>query len=435
MSSLFYQLSAAASIKQQPSYKLLSFVLDRRRITVGINDEASCIIRLCDGTRTFDQIASSVADTFNTSFEDASNKTLPFLNELVKSGLVLLGSEPHRIDVRVMGSTEFYTPEQVVIELTHRCPLSCAHCYLDAGAGPDLPGSKLMMLIDELVDQIGVRGIQLTGGEPFINPSIHEAIRRLTDCLVPVQVTTSGFLLDKGIEESLSLLEDSSCSVQVSLDGLEEKHNMIRRNEEAFYRAVRFIKYCTGHDIRVSTATVLIDQSEAEINQLCSLAKSLGVSLFRMGLLSNQGRAMGLHAPFYSFERFKSLVERLKATYEDSNYTVGYIDENIYSGENCGAGYKLIAIGPDLSVRPCLLIPYRIGTLDGSSISEFSKANSDKFVHLNAPSKSFCSCCQLSNRCRGCIAEGLANRFNVRTCTWAESNGGVLACIGVRDGV
>lgn len=433
MSSHFYQLSAAASIKQQPSYRLLTFVLNHRSMAVGLNDEAYCIIQLCDGTRTSNQIISTVANTFNTSFEDATNKVRPFLNDLVNIGLVFLLDEPHKIDVRVLGSTEFYTPEQVVIELTHRCPLNCVHCYLNAGVGPDLPNSNLMSIIDELTNHIGVRGIQFTGGEPFINPSIHEAIQKLVDSYIPIQITTSGYLINEKIEKSLALLANPSCSVQVSLDGLEDSYNLIRRKNDAFCRAIQFIEYCINHDIRVSTATVLINQSDTEVFQLCALAKSLGVSLFRMGLLSNQGRAVGLHAPAYSVERFGSLMEKLKAAFEDENFKVGYIDENLYSGENCGAGYKLIAIGPDLSVRPCLLIPYCIGTLDGTSIYKFSEANSWKYVHLNAPSQSWCSGCGLSNRCKGCIAEGIANRVKVKNCEWSNLNKQTLSELGVFD--
>lgn len=433
MSSPFYQLSAAALIKQQPSYKLLMFILNGKHITVGLNDEAFHTIRLCDGTRTFDQIAFTIAGIFNTSLEDASNKIKPFLNELVNIGLVLLHDRPSDAGVRLLGSSEFYTPEQVVIELTHRCPLSCIHCYLNAGKGIGLSEASLTTIIDELIDLIGARGIQLTGGEPFANPNIHKAIQKLTGSVIPIQITTSGYLLDEQIKKSLLLLTNPSCSIQISLDGLEKSHNAIRRNNEAFCRAIKFIKYCVENGIKVSTATVLINQDENEINQLCSLAKSLGVSLFRMGLLTSQGRAVSLHSSFYSVEQFKKLLHELKLLYEDDYYGVGYIDENMYTGESCGAGYKLIVIEPDLSVRPCLLIPYRIGTIKDTSIIKFSEQNAWRFIHFKAPSRLQCTSCELSERCNGCIAEGVANHSAVKNCEWANRNRDIFVNLGVRD--
>lgn len=291
--------------------------------------------------------------------------------------------------------------------------------------------SDLMKIIDELITQINPRSVQLTGGEPFLNPYIHEAIDRLMNHSIPVQITTSGYFLNTQIEKSLLLLSNPACSIQVSLDGLRETHNLIRKKDDAFQRALQFIDYCVEHGIRVSTATVLIDQSDDEINKLCSLAKSLGVSLFRLGVLSNQGRATGLQRSIYSVEQFESLLMNLKNIYDDDSFTVGYIDEKHCYSENCGAGYKLIVIEPDLSVRPCLLIPHHIGTLDGMSISQFSEANSWRFVDLIAPSQSCCLNCELTRRCRGCIAEGIINHPYVAECKWVKQNRSTLTELGM----
>ncbi len=70
-------------------------------------------------------------------------------------------------------------PFLVAINLTKRCNLSCAHCYLDAeilkqGSTDEMSTSEVCRTIDDIAGLSSDCMIVLTGGEPLLRPDIEE---------------------------------------------------------------------------------------------------------------------------------------------------------------------------------------------------------------------------------------------------------------------
>ena len=61
------------------------------------------------------------------------------------------------------------------MEVTERCNLGCAHCYINIPAGDqgahkrELKKAEIFGILDQIVDQ-GCLWLLLTGGEPFVRP-------------------------------------------------------------------------------------------------------------------------------------------------------------------------------------------------------------------------------------------------------------------------
>lgn len=102
------------------------------------------------------------------------------------------------------------------IEITQRCNLYCRHCY--EGSSKNVEISDMTMQDFETavnaLQSIGIKRIQLVGGEPLIHPQIAEIIKIAKDTFEFVEVYTNGTLLTK---ELLELITDRKVALAFSL--------------------------------------------------------------------------------------------------------------------------------------------------------------------------------------------------------------------------
>lgn len=74
-----------------------------------------------------------------------------------------------------------YVLEELKIEVTYKCPLSCVHCSSNAGASNDLNISEAKCLeIIHQAKEMGVKEIAFSGGEPLIWSGLSNCIRLCT---------------------------------------------------------------------------------------------------------------------------------------------------------------------------------------------------------------------------------------------------------------
>ncbi|KAA9394243.1 GTP 3',8-cyclase MoaA [Kocuria coralli] len=111
------------------------------------------------------------------------------------------------------------------ISLTDKCNLRCTYCMPAAGMQwlpqPDLlTAAEIHRLVRVGVEQLGVRELRLTGGEPLIRPDLEEIVRgvRRQHPGLPISITTNAIGLDRRARG----LKDAGLSrVNVSLDSLD----------------------------------------------------------------------------------------------------------------------------------------------------------------------------------------------------------------------
>lgn len=91
-------------------------------------------------------------------------------------------------------------PFLVAFNLTKRCNLSCAHCYLDAeilknGSTDELSTSEVKQAIDEIAAVGPDCMIVLTGGEPLLRPDIEELAAHASARGLMVVIGSNGITL------------------------------------------------------------------------------------------------------------------------------------------------------------------------------------------------------------------------------------------------
>src|SRR3990170_3275134 len=112
-------------------------------------------------------------------------------------------------------------PYVVSWNLTSRCNLVCAHCYLDAvqrktQARDELDTEDALAVIRQLSQMAPGAMLVLTGGEPLLRSDLPRLVKAAADGdLMPV-VGTNGTLLDAARAESLK--DAGAAGVGISLD-------------------------------------------------------------------------------------------------------------------------------------------------------------------------------------------------------------------------
>lgn len=120
-----------------------------------------------------------------------------------------------------------YTPVHAVWEITYACNMRCEHCGSGCGEKyPDeLTTSEALQLCDDLAE-LGLKGLTLSGGEPFLRKDWPRIARRLKERGIVTNVISNGWYLSR--ELLTEAREAGITNIGLSLDGLEENHDDIR---------------------------------------------------------------------------------------------------------------------------------------------------------------------------------------------------------------
>jgi Predicted Fe-S oxidoreductases len=189
-----------------------------------------------------------------------------FLAYLLEEGLAYVGTAPTARRVPVGGQP---SPSLRYLELylTERCNLRCGHCFLGDLGRTDLPLSTAFCLLDEF-DAMGGLRLLLTGGEALLHPAFWEINESLADRGFRTVLLSNGTLLED-VASRLRVQE-----VQVSLDGLEAAHDMLR-GPGMFARALRGLGAAAAAGLDVSVATTVNAVNRDDFAALGDLVRGL----------------------------------------------------------------------------------------------------------------------------------------------------------------
>nr|WP_306863414.1 GTP 3',8-cyclase MoaA [Arthrobacter bambusae] len=113
------------------------------------------------------------------------------------------------------------------LSLTDKCNLRCTYCMPAEGLEwlsrqAVMTAAEIIRLVRIGVEQLGVRQLRLTGGEPLVRADLVDIISALRQAHpeLPISMTTNGVGLDK---KAAALKEAGLSRINVSLDSLHEE--------------------------------------------------------------------------------------------------------------------------------------------------------------------------------------------------------------------
>ena len=252
-------------------------------------------------------------------------------------------------------------------ECTLRCNMSCRHCGSDckmAPAVPDMPAADFLKVIDTITPHVDPHKVFIifTGGEALLRPDLEEVGLELYRREYPWGVVTNGFLLDE--RRLASLLASGMHSITVSLDGLEENHNWIRRHPQSFEKATNAIRLLAQtKGILWDVVTCVNPQNYPHLHEFKEYLVSLGVPAWRLFSIFPMGRAAGNPDLQFSDRQFRGLLDFIKESREqDAGIKVSYACEG-FLGEyeqkvrdqffHCRSGVDVASIRCDGAISGC----------------------------------------------------------------------------------
>lgn len=246
------------------------------------------------------------------------------------------------------------------LELTQRCNLRCAHCYLseDArrGAGAELGTPEVLRLLEEAA-RAGCLFLLVTGGEPLLRPDLPGIYRRARELGLVVTVFTNATRVDPAVAELLAGAPPRL--VEVSLYGATPAtHDGVTGVPGSHARALAGIATLMRAGVRVGLKTMVLRSNAAEVADLEAFAARLGVR-FRLDAAVNP-RLDGDRRPLA--ERVEPEVS-VPIELADPARRGGYVARlstgagggaagSVYG---CRAGVTAFHLDPAGVLRPCLI--------------------------------------------------------------------------------
>ncbi|MBU6997754.1 MAG: radical SAM protein [Theionarchaea archaeon] len=257
-----------------------------------------------------------------------------------------------------MNRTHLSAPNSIIWDVTNRCNLNCRHCYVEATPASvhELTTREAMTIIDQVV-RAKVFRLSFSGGEPLLRKDIFDLIQYAAQW-VPVELATNGMLI---YGEEASALKSSGVSmVQLSLDGLEEAHDYLRKRQGAFQRVLEATGILKEAGIPFGVTTVVYRKNFSEITELVQLAEKLGAFTIRFYRLIYTGRAAEMSSMDLTPTEYRWVLEEIYG-YKGTIHAVadeafGFLlhgKENPHQWVGCQAGRTLAGIKANGQVVPC----------------------------------------------------------------------------------
>jgi radical SAM protein with 4Fe4S-binding SPASM domain len=167
------------------------------------------------------------------------------------------------------------------VELTDRCNLSCAHCYIrlpadsEAARQSELSLSAWRRIIDEITAE-GCLWLCITGGEPLLRPDFLEIYTYAKEKGLLIVLFTNGTLITPRIADHLA--EFRPFVVEISLYGAtRETYESVTRVPGSYDRCRRGIQLLLERGIPLNLKTVIMSLNKHELGEMKNWAAELGV--------------------------------------------------------------------------------------------------------------------------------------------------------------
>jgi molybdenum cofactor biosynthesis enzyme MoaA len=192
---------------------------------------------------------------------------------------------------RLMGDTVLVRPEteygyaRASYELNLGCNYDCEHCYLGEKlfAGMEWPGRERLL---QVIADAGVLWLQLTGGEPLIDPLFAQTHARAWDMGMMIQVSSNGSRLDRPSVLEL-LTTRRPYRLTLSLYGATaESYDGMTRRRGSFRRFMRGLAAAHEAGLPMRINIVVSSRNQHEIPQMKGIADRFGIPSFEYANIS-----------------------------------------------------------------------------------------------------------------------------------------------------
>ncbi len=340
----------------------------------------------------------------------------------------------------------------LAINVTKRCNLACAHCYLDAESLKNAHSDELTVAeINSVLDEVASRGKQtmvvLTGGEPLLRNDLEEMIQHGADSGLSMVVGTNGSLLTA--RRVASLQSAGVLGMGISVDSLhKEYHDQFRGLNGSWQKTMQGIQHCQDSGLSFQIHFSVTKENYTELKSIIHFADKNGARVLNLFFLICTGRAESLSdINPQQYELLLTEIIQAQADYPDMiirprcaphfkriayqlnpDSPVNRISG--FDGDGCLAGKHYCRIAPNGDITACPYIDTASGNIRKQSfLSVWDKA--EAFQSLRNPHLTgACGECEYKKLCGGCRARPLAMGGDLMQadpyCSYVPAGGSII---------
>jgi radical SAM protein with 4Fe4S-binding SPASM domain len=307
-------------------------------------------------------------------------------------------------------------PLDVTLEITHRCPLTCAHCYNNLpmadreAASAELTLEEYKRLLDELHD-LGTFWILFSGGEPFARKDFLDIYTYAKQKGFLITIFTNGTVLTPAIADYLA--EWPPFAIEITLYGrTRETYERLTGVQGSYDRCLRGINLLLERKLPLKLKTVPTSINKHEVLDMQQFAEELGVE-FKYDALINPRtdcsqsplgvRLRAEEVVALEFSEPKRMQEYRRLLEADLAQGPPRLSDEVYF---CGGGMTSCAVDPYGRMSICVIshqdhYSIRSGSFVEGWNQRLLSTRQKKRTRLTK-----CNACQLQSLCGMCPANG-----------------------------
>ncbi len=320
-----------------------------------------------------------------------------------------------------------FLPLSISWNLTQRCNLACAHCYIEARGAADpeeLSPQESLEVLRQIARVNSQAVLILTGGEPLLRPDLFELISQASRIGFWTVLGSHGGLLDEAT--ALRLVEAGLKGVGVSLDSVSpEAHDSFRGIPRSWEKTVAALDVMAAGRLSFLVEMTLTRSNRGELAAMADFALEKGATALNVFFLVPTGRGAGLND--LTATEYEEVLNELAALQKihagrllinakcaphyrrvlwerdpDSPYV------RTFFGGGCPAGTYYCRITPRGEVTPCPYMPLPVGNLRQTPFDALWRDSPVLREFREAKRGGRCGDCEFSELCGGCRCRAFA---------------------------
>ncbi len=230
-----------------------------------------------------------------------------FLNNLETDNIIYVDTEKIKTPKHIYKKSNTSFPlTDALFEITGYCNLQCKHCYNSEYNKESVIENELKITdwknVVEQIDKLGIRRIQLSGGEPFTVDNWDDLVEYIKTHKIFIDcIASNATLITEDIAKQLSALMKSFGAVYISLDGIDKETHDTLRGSGNFEKTIQSIRLLEKYGVSVVINTMLIKQNKDSLLDFHSFIqnKFSNVKGWRIGCPRILGNYIKNHKDFY----------------------------------------------------------------------------------------------------------------------------------------
>jgi len=347
----------------------------------------------------------------------------------------------------------------LAINLTKRCNLACAHCYLDAdtlknGTGSELSTEEVCRLLNQVAKRSQETMVVLTGGEPLLRKDLEVMVKHGSELGLSMVVGTNGTLLTEKRVQALQ--EAGLMGAGISVDSLDSaQHDQFRGKPGSWQLTQDGIENCRRHQLSFQIHFSVSQSNLHELNDIVAFSHKKGARVLNVFFLICTGRGESMtdispqeyeaviQALIEQQEKYPEIIIRPRcaphykrvAYQHDPSASVNRISGN--EGDGCIAGKHYCRITPEGAVTACPFIPDELGNVrEQAFLSIWDQA--PQLMQLRQPKlEGKCASCEFQRLCGGCRARPYAQGSSLMAadpwCVYQPKGGDIIESLEIAE--